>query len=302
MCKRILAPLALLIVALPAGASQPTTTYLSYDPYTGNNDLVQPIYYQLPNSAVFGKGPYPVAIWIPGTFELPYDPLSVLFMTQMAQRGFLAASIEYSNEELAQTCSAYTPRAKSMFASSQSTSAIGTICKLSGANCAKGIVTAGISQGGILAVLARNYSTQVQATYALSTGAVNNAGIGVNLSSCMAKSATALPADRLTVVNGQADPAFGTQSSTQAASGITCPSGSTQCWSSDGSGAGWYIVQNSEVVGDVAGHCYIDNDDVCNDNFQKNWAPPATYNWSLVSNLNWLATFGTKRVFSASGQ
>jgi dienelactone hydrolase len=305
MFRRVFAPLAILMAVLPAGAATApaTVTYLSYDPYTGNNDLVQPVFYQLPNASVFGKGPYPVAIWIPGTFEVPYDPLSLLFVTQMAERGFLAASVEYSNEELLQqTCSAYTPRAKSLFEASVSTSAVSTICALSGASCSKGIVVSGISQGGILAVMAKNYAPEVQAVYALSTGSVNNAGIGVNLTSCMGKSTTTIPADRLTIVNGAADPAFGTQSSTQAASGITCPSGSTQCWSPDGSGAGWYLVQDSQVVGGNAGHCYIDNDDVCDDNFQKNWAPPASYNWSFASNLNWLATFGTKRVFSSSGQ
>jgi hypothetical protein len=32
------------------------------------------------------------------------------------------------------------------------------------------------------------------------------------------------------------------------------------------------------------------------------WMPPASFNWSLGTNLDWLATFGTKRVFSLTGQ
>jgi dienelactone hydrolase len=300
--QRILAPALLFTAAAwPASAaSSGMATYLSYDAYTGKNDLTQPIFYTSPNPAVYGQGPYPVAIWIPGTFELSYDPLSLLFITQMASRGFLAAAVQYANQELWQTCSAYTTRASSIFNAASTTSAIAAVCSLPGASCSKGVVTSGISQGGIIAVLARNYAPQVKATYALSAGAVNQ--LGFNLTSCMAKSNTALPADRLVIVNGAEDPSFGSQSSTQAASGVTCPAGSTQCWSADGSGAGWYLVQNSEVTGGQAGHCYIDKNDGCNDNFDPNWLPPATSNWSLKPNLDWLATFGTKRVFSSTGK
>jgi dienelactone hydrolase len=298
--RRIFAPVLLFVAGSASAASSGMATYLSYDAYTGKNDLTQPIFYTTPNPAVYGRGPYPVAIWIPGTYELSYDPLSLLFVTQMASRGFLAAAVQYANQELWQTCSAYTTRASSIFSAASTTSAIAAICSLPGAGCSKGIVTSGISQGGMIAILARNYEPEVKATYALSAGAVNQ--LGFNLSSCVGKSSTALPADRLVIVNGQADPSFGSQSATQAASGIVCPAGGTQCWSADGSGAGWYLVQNSEVTGGQAGHCYIDKKNACNDNFDPNWLPPASSNWSLKPNLDWLATFGTKRVFSSTGK
>jgi dienelactone hydrolase len=299
--ERILAPVLLFTAAAwPASiGTAGMATYLSYDGYTGKNDLTQPIFYATPDPAVYGKGPYPVAIWIPGTFELSYDPLSLLFVTQMTSRGFLAASVQYANQELWQNCSAYTTRASAIFSTASTTSAITAICALPGASCSKGIVTSGISQGGIIAILARNYTPQVKATYAMSAGSVNQ--LGFNLTSCMAKPNTTLSANRLVIVNGAEDPSFGSQSSIQGASGVTCPAGSTQCWSADGSGAGWYLVQNSQVTGGQAGHCYIDKDDGCNDNFDPNWLPPATSNWSLKPNLDWLATFGTKRVFSSTG-
>ncbi|HEY7391994.1 MAG TPA: hypothetical protein VH640_25985 [Bryobacteraceae bacterium] len=300
--ERIFAPVLLFAAAAwPATiGSSGMATYLSYDAYTGKNDLTQPIFYATPNPVVYGHGPYPVAIWVPGTFELSFDPLSLLFLTEMANRGFLAATVQYPNQELWQTCNAYTTRASAIFNTASTTSAITAVCSLPGASCSKGVVTSGISQGGIIAILARNYAPQVKATYALDAGAMNQ--LGLNLGSCMAKSNTALPANRLVIVNGQADPSFGSQSATQAASGITCPAGSTQCWSADGSGAGWYLVQNSEVTGGQAGHCYIDKKNVCNDNFDPNWLPPATSNWSLKPNLDWLATFGTRRVFSPTGK
>jgi hypothetical protein len=86
-------------------------------------------------------------------------------------------------------------------------------------------------------------------------------------------------------------------------SGIACPTGTFQCWSSDGSGAGWYLVQNSQVEDDNADHCYIVVGN-CADVpiFDKYSYFEARFNWSLKSNLDWLATLGTSRVFSPSGQ
>jgi hypothetical protein len=278
-----------------------TANYQSFNQDTGTYDLTMPMLYQLPDSRQYGPGPYPVFIWTPGTYETAVDPLSLRFVSEMANRGFLAAAVQYSNTELAQTCTAYTQRALGVFDAGRATSAVSAICALSTANCAKGIVTSGISQGGILAILARNYAPAVKAVYALSTGAENEAGVGVDLSACMGKSKTLIPADRLTIVNGHADPSFGSQSATQNASGFTCPDGSVQCWSPTGSGAGWYLVQNSQVADGSADHCYIDVGG-CNDRFDASWLPPASYNWSLKSNLDWLATFGTHRVFSANGQ
>jgi len=277
-----------------------SATYLSYNPKTGNPDLPQPLFYELPDSTKFGPGPYPVFFWVPGTLELYLDPLSLLMVDQMAQRGFLAVSVQYSDSSLlAQTCPDYTPRAQSIFDSTRSTSAVATICALSQAACANGVVASGISQGGILAVLAANYAPRVQAVYALSAGAYNGAGIGEL--ACMEKPNTAIPANRLTIINGAQDPAFGSQSSVESATGITCPAGSTQCWSDDGSGAGWYLVQPGETQSGTAGHCYIDIRG-CNDHFDPNWLPPSVSDWSLAPNLDWLATLGTQRVFASSGQ
>ncbi|PWU09869.1 MAG: hypothetical protein C5B51_05475 [Terriglobia bacterium] len=223
------------------------------------------------------------------------------FVSEMSKRGFLAASVQYNNTESQQTCPSYVPRTQGVFDASRSTSAVGVLCALSKANCTAGIVTSGISQGGMLAVIARNYAPNVKAAYALSVGAYNKAILPIDLTACMGKQNTAIPANRLTVVTGQADPSFGTQSSVQSVSGFSCPDGNYQCWDPSGSGAGWYLVQNSQVTDGNADHCYIDVGG-CNDKFDANWLPPAGSNWALKSNLDWLATFGTRRVFSPNGQ
>jgi hypothetical protein len=289
--------------AAPNRATTITTTYQSYNPSTDNFDLTQSIAYQLPNSNRFGPGPYPVFMFAPGSFETYTDSLAMAFVSQMAARGFLAATVQYNNNESVQTCSTYTPRAQGIYDVNRSTSAARVLCSLSQANCSKGIVTSGISQGGFMAVLAGNYNPNVKAAYALT---MSDFALNANISyPCVDKPTTVIPANRLTIVNGVADPLFGGQQPVENVSGYTCPSGSTQCWSPDGNGAGWYIVQNSQNKNGIAGHCYfmdVRNPTSCVGIGDPSWLPPAGYNWSLGSNLDWLATFGTHRNFSSSGQ
>jgi hypothetical protein len=116
-------------------------------------------------------------------------------------------------------------------------------------------VTSGISQGGFLAVMAKNYDPRVQAVYALSMS--DYAQNAHEPFACVDKQNTSIPANRVTIVNGISDPAFTGQQPVQNVSGFTCPAGSYQCWSPDNSGAGWYIVQNWQVVSGKADHCYF---------------------------------------------
>jgi hypothetical protein len=304
-----------------------SATYQSYNPQSRQADLTEPLYYQLPDPAKFGPGPYPVFIWVPGTWELYIDPMSLLMVGQMAQRGFLSVSVQYSNTRLlAQSCLNYSERARSIFDATRSTSAVGAVCSLAQAGCGQGIVTSGISQGGAIAVLSANYAPQVQAVFAMSASdylgiSITNPlsaeiadrpgaeversggrpGAGSSLASCLAKTNTAIPSNRLTIINGAEDPIFGSVAATQATSGISCDPGSTQCWSPDGSGAGWYLVTSSEKTTGTANHCYMDIGG-CDDIFDPKWLPSSKSNWSLAPNLDWLATLGTKRVYSATGQ
>jgi hypothetical protein len=119
-----------------------------------------------------------------------------------------------------------------------------------------GITTQGISQGAEIALLAANYSSQVKAVYALSAGDHFDNVYNFPLP-CMDKANTFIPANRLTVVNGISNPFFGGQSHAQNVSGISCADASHQCWSPDGSGAGWYIVQDWQNAAGLANQCYM---------------------------------------------
>jgi hypothetical protein len=246
-----------------------------------------------------------VFIHVPGTDETYNSTLAMLFVNQMAARGFLSASVQYMNTETQQSCLQYTPRAQGIFSSTQANTAVAVLCATSHAACSKGIVAQGISQGAELSVLAANYSPQVKAVLAMSAGDQFN-NVGNFPLPCMDKPNTLIPADRLMVVNGISDPYFGGQSNAQNVSGISCPSGTYECWSPDGSGAGWYIVQNWQNKNGSANHCYMfDNFGTsqysCGGPYDPNWYIPSAYNWSLAPNMDWLASFATHRNFSPTG-
>ncbi|PWU00862.1 MAG: hypothetical protein C5B51_24285 [Terriglobia bacterium] len=290
------------------GLTPITITYQSYNPADGQNDLTQNIDYYLPNSSKFGNGPYPVFMYIPATYEPYNSPLSLIFINQMLARGFMSASVQYMNTESQQNCTEYTARAQGIFDATRATSAVGALCSISKANCSKGIVDTGISQGAELVILSANYAPQVKAVFALSGGDnfINVAPLPGTLP-CEDKANTRIPSNRLTLIDGQSDPYFGGQSNVQGPTGLTCAPGTFQCWSPDGSGAGWYIVQNSQNLVNMAGHCYFFDGNppspyACTGTPDPSWFTPATNNWSLAPNMDWLASFGTHRNFSPNGQ
>jgi hypothetical protein len=151
----------------------------------------------------------------------------------------------------------------------------------------------------LLAVLAKNYSPQVQATYAIALG--DFSWLGFTALPCLDKATTLIPSDRLFVADGQHDELFGGwggQAQLQNVTGIQCPAGSTECWHPDNSGAGWYRVQDSQVTDGKADHCYWNNEGCFSNTNDPNWYPSNTYNWALKPSLDWLATFGQSRAFS----
>jgi hypothetical protein len=112
----------------------------------------------------------------------------------------------------------------------------------------------------------------------------------------MANGNRTLPSDRLRAVNGDKDQFTGNsesaqQTNMQSLTGFTCPSGSTSCLQSNGSG--WIIVQDNQVSDGSADHCYM-RVGACGTNNQNTldagWQT-GTSNWELNANLNWLQGF-----------
>jgi hypothetical protein len=292
----------LLLSGMAMAAVNQTTTYLGYNRATGLNDKQYSILYQFPDPLTWGAGPYPLFMWTAGTFEPYTGNLALLTVNEMAARGFVAASIQYDNSNFALNCDELIKQASSIYDATRLTSAVGVMCAISGINCSAGIVTMGISQGGSMAVLAKNYAANVTATLALSVSDTRRLGEStVSFSSCLGKPFTAIPANRLTIINGASDSIAGGKSPLMRVSGTLCGEGAFQCWNPSMSGAGWYIVKDSQVVDGNADHCYVLKGGCFGRSFDDNWLL-GTDDWEMKPNLDWLATFGTVRHFSLPNQ
>lgn len=257
-------------------------TYAGYDSTTGQCTKTQHMLVFRP----VAPGRYPVMTYTVGTGGIYDAPEGRTVASEMAKRGFVAASIEYDSLDPAVLLS-YAPiygAASCAYAKTESTSAIGTLCSLSDADCSRGVVTGGMSQGADLAILAQSYDSDVRAAWVMGFGKISIWGETLSW---------VLPQDRLRIVDGtEQDPA-----DLEAITG--CTSTTQSCFQSNGSG--WYIVQDSELESGQSGHCYYiaprtDGTPVGCTNYPPNgfdpgWAPPSTLPWSLDTNLAWLASF-----------
>ncbi len=234
-------------------------------------------------------GAYPVFIFMVGTTEA-YDHASALAaVDEMAGRGYIAATIQYPNSSFG-SCSTLTGRAKCIFDPATATSAVQTLCSRPNADCSKGVVVSGFSQGSILAILAKNYDSRVQAAYALGAGVRYST---YDLSACVADGKRALTSDRLRAINGEADGFMGSTESSvrsqlQQLTGLTCTTSSTSCTRSNNSG--WYIVKHAEASDGNADHCYMRHGGCTASGLDQKWLA-GTYSWSVDPNMQWLSGF-----------
>jgi hypothetical protein len=233
---------------------------------------------------------YPVFIYMVGTSETYNNASALAAVEEMAGRGYVAATVQYPNSSFGD-CATLSGRSKCIFDATSATSAVATLCSRPTADCSKGIVVAGFSQGSILAILSKNYDTRVQAAYGLGAGVQYSL---YNLRACVANGKRSLLSSRLRAVNGEADGFMGGAESSvrgqlQELTGRSCTTSS--CLASDGSG--WYIVKHAEVSDGNAEHCYMRATGGCNgsqNSLDQKWLN-GTYNWSADPNLQWLSGF-----------
>jgi hypothetical protein len=236
-------------------------------------------------------GTYPVFIYLTGT-SMPFNGLDATTLNRaMAQRGFVAATVQYDNTTYPLTCSMMTGKANCVFNANSSTSAVSAICARAKADCSKGIVVSGFSQGANMASLAKNYDSRMHAAYLIGHG--GKGASGINLQSCLQDSATAFAPSEGRAVDGDHDQYFGTtpdgvRTQLQIAMGVSCP-GAWNCLQADGSG--WYMVQPAQLVDGSADHCYFYNgaNSTCStfNGLDSNWANNATA-WEMNPDLDWL--------------
>ncbi len=198
------------------------------------------------------EGGYPVFIYTVGSFG-DYESTSALaWIDYMASRGFVAATVEYANG-FPGRCSVVRDKAAEIYSGPRS--AIAVLCGRARADCQKGIVTAGHSQGAWMAMLAADYDSRVRAALALGAG-FDVVGPGLNDEACLVDTRT-LPPDALRAVNGQSDTIFGSTMIDQLnkLTGMSCAATAMSCLR--GNGSGWVLAPDSEVTDGLADHCYM---------------------------------------------
>jgi hypothetical protein len=237
-------------------------------------------------------GTYPVFLYMVGTTETFTNASATAAVQGMANRGYVAATIQYPNSSFG-SCSTISGRAQCIFNPNSTSSAVSVLCSRAKADCSKGIVVGGFSQGAVIATLAKNFDSRVQAAYGLGDHVKYSF---FDLSSCMANGKRTLSSNNLRSVTGEKDQfAGGNQSSVrsdqQSLTGLNCGSSATSCLNSNGSG--WIIVLNGQVSDGSADHCYMRASGDCNGNqnsLDQGWANGAD-NWELNANLDWLTGF-----------
>lgn len=233
-------------------------------------------------------GRYPVFVYIVGTNEV-YDHASAMAAIRaMAAKNYVAATVQYPNGTFG-GCSTLNGRAKCVFDPASASSAVSKICSRANADCAKGIVVGGFSQGSILSILAKNHDARVRAAYALGAGVQYSL---YDLRACVADGKRTLPSDRLRAVNGEVDGFMGSapssvRSQLQELTGLSCPT-SWSCFRANNSG--WYMVSGPETDDGTAEHCYMRvGGCVTTSALDSGWT--GTFLWSLDTNLQWLTGF-----------
>lgn len=240
-------------------------------------------------------GTYPVFVYMVGTAENYTNAAAMSAVNSMAKKGYVAATIEYASSQFGD-CSVLSSKASCMFNPNSAVSAISQLCSRTKADCSKGIVVAGFSQGSIMAILAKNYDSRVQAAYGLGAQVQYSS---YDLRSCVADGNRTLHSDRLRSVTGEVDNFGGgtpssVRSSQQELTGLTCSSTAYNCLNSNNSG--WIMVQGSQVSDGSADHCYMRSSLGCSgsqDSLDQGWKS-GTGNWALEASLQWLTNFTSK--------
>jgi len=237
------------------------------------------------------SGTHPVFIYLVGTWESYDNAAALSVVQQMADRGYVAASVEYPNSTFG-NCNKLSARSACIFDGGTTKSAISKLCKRKHADCSQGVVVGGFSQGSVLSILSANYDSRIQAVWALGAGAQYS---GYDLSSCLADGNRTLSSDRLRVVNGQNDDFFaataiGSQGQSEVLTGQSCGDDATSCVT--GNGSGWILAQDDEVTDGLADHCYMRNGncDASENTLDPLWETGSAP-WAVGANLDWLQGF-----------
>jgi hypothetical protein len=202
-----------------------------------------------------------------------------------AAHGFVAVALTYDSWLTWNSPREIDLHANCMFNTASPGNAITQICAQPEADCSKGFVVAGFSQGGAIAGRASAFNTGVRGVWAMG---INGPDIPAGIA--MPAGTRTLPNNELRINVGQGEITTNSAgqpdlSALNAMTGQSCTS--FNCLQTDGSG--YFVVSDSEVSSGIAGHCYWFANSNC---FGSTFDPvfvSGTAPWSLSTNLSWLA-------------
>jgi hypothetical protein len=276
-----------------------TATYVGQ----GGNSTTCNTTFNISGAEPSATGKFPVFVYAIGTGETFTNASANAAVAGMAGRGFVAATVAYDSGSFG-NCTAISGKARCMFNPSASTSVVSTLCARAKADCTKGIVVGGFSQGSVIATQAKNFDSRVRAAWGMGDG-VRYATF--NLNACQANGNRTLASDHLRVVVGQQDQFVGggggfsngtianARTQLQTLTGFSCGTTATSCLQSNGSG--WTLVTNGQVNDNSADHCFMrGNGNLCSGNqntLDANWQN-GTATFGLNASLDWLTGFVTR--------
>lgn len=291
MCVVILLVGSLAVVPTAAAANTSfSDTYTGWTPGTNACSTTYKVIGQEPNDGLT----HPVFIYVIGTGGDPTSSEPGLYISGMANRGYVAAAVGYSTVT-GFSAHELNAKAECIYNTKLPNSAASVLCARPTADCSKGIVTAALSQGAYLAVRSANHEPLVHAAYVIG---LNDAGTLDSPSlSQLSPPNRVLPSDHITIMDGgNVALLINKQNVRQQLNtimGLSCATTANSCFYPNG--AGWYLVQGSEVQSGKAGHCYEEGNqnNQCTNNppFDPGFLPGQTHTWSLDPNLDFIKQF-----------
>jgi dienelactone hydrolase len=288
---RIILTAALVVTAAltlepQASAAEPINTTVTHQAWDGvqfGDWVNNPSCSRALNADVWepaASGKYPVAIVTVGTFGPITAPAYQELAKEFGRQGFVAIVADYNTwEDLTKPIDINRVKAKAncTYKPSRPESVMTKVCARAKADCTKGIVTSGHSQGGAMALFGYDYDSRIGATHVWGTG--NDVPFTI-------------PKNKIRVIAGETDTQLKTPADLNAMTGLNC-SDQWECFIGP-NGSGWRRVRNIEVQDGDADHCFTTNGgclafssalDMNTMNASKNWSYPA--------NVTWLKSFVT---------
>jgi hypothetical protein len=139
---------------LSAAAWAQTTTFTaSYNGASASGGSTCGTSYNISGVEPSAAGKYPVFVYTVGTYESYNNAAAMAAVNKMAAKGYIAAAVGYGTSQFG-SCTAIKNKASCIYNPNNSASAISKLCSRPNADCSKGIVVGGFSQGSIIATCA----------------------------------------------------------------------------------------------------------------------------------------------------